>query len=147
MAVDMAAHMLDLARYNTEMEGLTERIMLDRIDAKQQPFPHVRDAALDVHKAENPARDRRRSPLAHRLGMLARALPAKERLRGVVPSRLLDRWHGFQEGAPAQRPPLPEAVAAKLARHFETPNRALEALLGRSLPTWTWPEEAESEAR
>ena len=34
MAVDMAAHMLDLAKYNLEMASLTERIELSQVDAK-----------------------------------------------------------------------------------------------------------------
>ncbi len=38
MAVDMAVHMLDLARYNIEAETLIERIMLEQIDAKEMPF-------------------------------------------------------------------------------------------------------------
>ena len=38
MAVDMAVHMLDIAVYNIEVEGLTDRIVLDRIDAKKLPY-------------------------------------------------------------------------------------------------------------
>lgn len=38
MAVDLAAHMLDLARYNVEIAGLIERIQLEKIDAKGLPF-------------------------------------------------------------------------------------------------------------
>ncbi|HIA19245.1 MAG TPA: class I SAM-dependent methyltransferase [Planctomycetaceae bacterium] len=38
MAVDLAVHMLDLARYQVEINGLTERIMLDHIDAKSLPY-------------------------------------------------------------------------------------------------------------
>ncbi len=38
MAVDLAVHMLDVARYNVEVAGLIERIMLDRIDAKDLPY-------------------------------------------------------------------------------------------------------------
>ncbi len=38
MAVDLAEHMLDLARYNIEANGLIERIVLDRIDAKKLPY-------------------------------------------------------------------------------------------------------------
>lgn len=34
MAVDLATHMLDLARFNIEAASLIERIQLDRIDAK-----------------------------------------------------------------------------------------------------------------
>lgn len=34
LAVDMAAHMLDLAKYNLEMASLTERIELSQVDAK-----------------------------------------------------------------------------------------------------------------
>jgi ubiquinone/menaquinone biosynthesis C-methylase UbiE len=38
MAIDMAVHMLDLARYNIEAAGLTERISLAQVDAKAMPF-------------------------------------------------------------------------------------------------------------
>ena len=34
MGIDLAAHMLDLARYNIEVEGLTGRIFLQRLDSK-----------------------------------------------------------------------------------------------------------------
>ena len=34
MGIDLAAHMLDLARYNIEVEGFTDRIFLQQIDAK-----------------------------------------------------------------------------------------------------------------
>ena len=37
-AVDLATHMLDLARYNVELANLTERIQLDHVDAKQLPY-------------------------------------------------------------------------------------------------------------
>ncbi|HIA18381.1 MAG TPA: class I SAM-dependent methyltransferase [Planctomycetaceae bacterium] len=38
VAVDLAVHMLDLAVYQLEVHGLTERIMLDHIDAKSLPY-------------------------------------------------------------------------------------------------------------
>jgi len=38
MAVDLSASMLDLAYYHLEIDGLTERIQLQQIDAKQLPF-------------------------------------------------------------------------------------------------------------
>lgn len=38
MAVDLAEHMLDVGRMNVEIASLTDRIMLDRIDAKQLPY-------------------------------------------------------------------------------------------------------------
>ena len=38
MAVDLAVHMLDLARYQLEVNALVERIMLDHIDAKSLPY-------------------------------------------------------------------------------------------------------------
>ena len=38
MAVDLAVNMLDLARYQVEVNGLVERIMLDHIDAKSLPY-------------------------------------------------------------------------------------------------------------
>ncbi|MBT4692290.1 MAG: class I SAM-dependent methyltransferase [Planctomycetaceae bacterium] len=34
MGIDLAAHMLDLARYNIEVEGFTNRIFLQQIDSK-----------------------------------------------------------------------------------------------------------------
>jgi ubiquinone/menaquinone biosynthesis C-methylase UbiE len=45
MAVDLSVHMLDLARYNVEVAGLTGRIQLSHIDAKELPFE---DAMFDV---------------------------------------------------------------------------------------------------
>lgn len=38
IAIDMAAHMLDLARFNIEVEGFTQRIYLQQIDAKDMNF-------------------------------------------------------------------------------------------------------------
>ena len=38
MAIDMAVHMLDLARYNVEAAGLIEQIMLAQVDAKAMPY-------------------------------------------------------------------------------------------------------------
>ena len=38
LAIDMAVHMLELARYNVEAQGLIERITLSRVDAKQMGF-------------------------------------------------------------------------------------------------------------
>ena len=38
IAIDMAAHMLDLARFNIEVEGFTQRIYLQEIDAKDMNF-------------------------------------------------------------------------------------------------------------
>ncbi len=38
MAIDLAAHMLDFARYNIEAEGLIERIFLQQIDSKELLF-------------------------------------------------------------------------------------------------------------
>ena len=45
MAADAAVSMLELARYNIEVNGMTERIQLAHIDAKKLPFP---DAMFDV---------------------------------------------------------------------------------------------------
>lgn len=42
LAVDLAAHMLDLAKYNVEAAGLTHRIQLAQIDAKALPFSNGR---------------------------------------------------------------------------------------------------------
>jgi ubiquinone/menaquinone biosynthesis C-methylase UbiE len=39
MAADAAVEMLDLARLNVEVAGLTQRIQLMQVDAKQLPFP------------------------------------------------------------------------------------------------------------
>lgn len=44
MGVDMAVHMLDLAKYNIEVAGLTERIELTQTDAKGLEFE---DGAFD----------------------------------------------------------------------------------------------------
>lgn len=38
MAIDMAVHMLDLARYNIEVAGLIERITLDQVDGKETGY-------------------------------------------------------------------------------------------------------------
>jgi ubiquinone/menaquinone biosynthesis C-methylase UbiE len=38
LAVDAAAHMLELAHYNVEIAGLTERVQLLQADAKRLPF-------------------------------------------------------------------------------------------------------------
>lgn len=38
MAIDMAVSMLDLARYNVELEGLIDRITLAQVDAKEMPY-------------------------------------------------------------------------------------------------------------
>ncbi|MDX1944759.1 MAG: class I SAM-dependent methyltransferase [Pirellulaceae bacterium] len=38
MAADAAANMLEIAHYNLEIHGLTERIQLARVDAKALPF-------------------------------------------------------------------------------------------------------------
>lgn len=58
MAVDMAAHMLDLARYNIEAAGLIERIQLAQIDAKQCDLDdELFDAAISnsiVHHIPDP---------------------------------------------------------------------------------------------
>lgn len=45
MAVDMAVHMLDLARYNVEAEGLIERVTLAKVDAKEMGYE---DGMFDV---------------------------------------------------------------------------------------------------
>lgn len=38
MAVDLSTHMLDVARLKIEIAGLTDRIQLDCVDAKQLPY-------------------------------------------------------------------------------------------------------------
>ena len=38
MAVDLAVSMLDVARYNIEVAGVTERVLLQHVDAKALPF-------------------------------------------------------------------------------------------------------------
>lgn len=38
IAIDMAVHMLDLARFNIEVDGFTQRIFLQQIDAKEMLF-------------------------------------------------------------------------------------------------------------
>jgi len=45
MAADASVSMLDLARYNVEVHGLSERIVLSHVDAKRLPFA---DAMFDV---------------------------------------------------------------------------------------------------
>jgi len=59
MAVDLAVHMLDLARYQLEVNDLVERIMLDHIDAKSLPYDADRfDVVMSnsiVHHIPEPA--------------------------------------------------------------------------------------------
>lgn len=45
MAIDMAIHMLELARYNIEADGMIERINLAKVDAKAMPYD---DGMFDV---------------------------------------------------------------------------------------------------
>lgn len=45
MAADLSISMLDLARYNLEVQGLMHRIQLDRIDAKDL---HYEDVQFDI---------------------------------------------------------------------------------------------------
>lgn len=46
VAVDLAGHMLDLARTNVDRAGLADRIALERIDAKGLPYPAASFAAV-----------------------------------------------------------------------------------------------------
>lgn len=46
LAVDLSTSMLDLARGNVEIAGLTSQIMLDRVDGKQLPYDDGRFAAV-----------------------------------------------------------------------------------------------------
>src|SRR4051794_12790297 len=39
IAIDLADHMLALGRRNVERAGLSQRIRLERVDAKQMPYP------------------------------------------------------------------------------------------------------------
>lgn len=38
MAIDAAANMLDVARYNLEAAGVVDRVLLQKVDAKSMPF-------------------------------------------------------------------------------------------------------------
>lgn len=58
MATDAAEHMLDIARNNIEIASLTDRIMLDLVDAKRLPyddgrFPIVMGNSI-IHHAPEP---------------------------------------------------------------------------------------------
>ena len=46
LAIDLSTSMLNLAKGNVEVAGLTERIMLDRVDGKRLPYPDGRFAAV-----------------------------------------------------------------------------------------------------
>lgn len=46
VAIDMAGHMLTVARSNVARAGLGERIRLEQVDAKQMPYPDGHFAAL-----------------------------------------------------------------------------------------------------
>jgi ubiquinone/menaquinone biosynthesis C-methylase UbiE len=58
LAVDLAVSMLDIARYNIEVAGLIERIMLDHIDGKDLPYEnHNFDVVMSnsiVHHVPEP---------------------------------------------------------------------------------------------
>lgn len=59
VAVDLSTQMLDLARLRIEIAGLTDRVRLQRIDAKALPFPDETFAAVMsnsiVHHIPEPA--------------------------------------------------------------------------------------------
>jgi len=46
VAIDLSTHMLDLARYNLEINGCVSRILLLHVDGKQLPFEDDRFAAV-----------------------------------------------------------------------------------------------------
>ncbi|MFK7768298.1 MAG: class I SAM-dependent methyltransferase [Mariniblastus sp.] len=58
MAVDLAAHMLDLAKYNVQVAGLEDRVSLAQIDAKEMPFDsHMFDVSMSnsiIHHIADP---------------------------------------------------------------------------------------------
>ena len=58
MAVDLAAYMLDLAKFNVQVAYLEDRISLAQIDAKQMPFEeHMFDVAISnsiIHHIPDP---------------------------------------------------------------------------------------------
>lgn len=60
MAADAAMHMLELARYNLEIAGVTDRVQLVLLDAKELPFAdHLFDAVMSnsiVHHIPDPVR-------------------------------------------------------------------------------------------
>jgi ubiquinone/menaquinone biosynthesis C-methylase UbiE len=59
VAIDLAVHMLQLAKGNVEIAGLHGRILLDRVDAKSLPYDDGRFAAVIsnsiVHHIAEPA--------------------------------------------------------------------------------------------
>ncbi len=60
MAIDLAVEMLNLARYNLEIQGVREQVQLSQIDAKQMPFSsEMFDAVISnsiIHHIPEPAR-------------------------------------------------------------------------------------------
>jgi len=58
VAIDMAEHMLRVGAQNVERAGLTERIRLERVDAKRMPFgDHTFDAVMSnsiIHHIAEP---------------------------------------------------------------------------------------------
>lgn len=70
LAVDLSAHMLDLAMNNVEVAGLRGRIYFDRIDAKQMTYQEARFSAVMsnsiIHHVPQP-----RSPLAEAVRLTA----------------------------------------------------------------------------
>lgn len=45
-AIDLAEHMLSLGRENTRRAGFADRLLLERVDAKQMPYPNGSFAAV-----------------------------------------------------------------------------------------------------
>lgn len=58
VAIDLSVSMLDIARINIELAGLTDQINLDRVDAKELPYDDDRFAVVMsnsiVHHIPNP---------------------------------------------------------------------------------------------
>jgi ubiquinone/menaquinone biosynthesis C-methylase UbiE len=74
-AVDLSIHMLDVARNNIELAGLTGRIRLDRVDSKNVPFDSdsfdlVISNSLIHHLAEPASAIREAARVVKRGGLL-----------------------------------------------------------------------------
>jgi hypothetical protein len=100
------------------------------------------NAALGDVAPRNTANTRVRGPAAAAWHRRVNRLPGKEWLRSVVPESILKRWYGFVEGEERDRPPMPLTAERWLLDYFAPHNRALERLLGRSLPDWFEPQSA-----
>jgi len=118
MAADAAVSMLELARYNLEVENLTHRIQLAHVDAKKLPFADgTFDLVCAMDIVEHVADDE------GALAELARVSAPEAILLLSVPLHP-QAWNAFDEFVGHCRRYEPQAIADKLARHGFTLERS-----------------------